>query len=359
MTEPPCGSEPPWEPPPRDTITPVPMPDCPQMRPILQFLGQFPNLNCPEWFDRDDLGLIDSYCYYDSVIWFSLLNIGDEMPMIMLIEAGWHGGPSRLYRYIGGEYQLLSFRFGIGEYRTSGFPRGLSFFTNTSGRLVAFSVYSMYDGTPPRAYFVNFDSPTYFTFTTITIAGVGTGYDYHTPDLQIIRSLGLTQLHIAFNFVREVRRLSDEVRGYAHAEPSYWASFNFLNNSTLAELIASGIIAADITHLFIINSDITNTDALAKLVYLEHIIIYSDHLYCLHGLSVLNNLRILEIATVFDASNWSAAPRGVLTDLTPLHNLTQLEYLAISGKLFPNEVLDALRAALPNTEIHIWVHDAS
>ncbi|NLI20940.1 MAG: leucine-rich repeat domain-containing protein [Clostridiales bacterium] len=91
--------------------------------------------------------------------------------------------------------------------------------------------------------------------------------------------------------------------------------------------------------LILADNRITDLSRLAELGDLEYLELFMNHIADLAPLSGLAKLKDLNLA------------HNEIADLTPLYSLTQLERLWISVNPVTAEQIDALRAALPDTEI--------
>jgi len=385
-TEPPLVTEPPSQPPlpewpplaplePLEHITPPPRPvPPPQTFPeyryqiMLEFLSRFPNLHNHSLFCCDDCGLpntINHECYYERVARYNILNIGDDMPAILTIEFGWHWGPTRLYRFVEGEYRLVEFRFDDGEFRTYWFPMRLGFYVNESESLIAFLHTDTYSWLPPRAYYVNFNSATRISFERIPLSYDFHYYmcccDTHVRDDEFRAELGISPLYFPIYVGRTIRRLTHEMR---EIEFECWGlHFSGVTDETLARMIANGEIPLDIGELHI-HGYITNTDALFWFEDLTRLTIFSEYLTCLRGLVNMRNLTELDIR---EANAPDLRPLSYLENLVRLllmnSNISDLRPLAYSTNLrqlwLSHNQIEDLRplANLTNLETLILNHN--
>jgi len=347
---------PPWEPPPLpdwppllplepiEHITPPPRPGTPpvlrevpqsHLQIMLDFLSRFPNLYREGWDCCSECctGDVDFECYYDPVRGYSLFNIGDDIPAIVLWQVGPHWDPPRrLYRFVDGEYQLVYIRDKDDEYSYQWFPTWLQFHTNQDGRLIAFEWTNEMYASPPRAYYADFTSPTRVTFTSIPLGFDPEDYATRPLDAEIIRDLGIRPIRSPYNLSSLSQRLNAATREMHgldelpyHPSDPYRIWIHAVCDTTLAEMIADGVIPLNVRELSIGSSIITNVDMLFWFENLERLTIDSIAITCLRGLVNMRNLTTLSISYGLLSRGDERSPLYDLRPLTYLENLVRLE----------------------------------
>lgn len=134
-----------------------------------------------------------------------------------------------------------------------------------------------------------------------------------------------------------------------------------ITDSQLAQMVSSGEIPADVTHLKLFDNDISDISPLANLVELEGLWIWGNRfgdLTPLSGLTKLTGLwtagrEISDISPISNLTNleYLHLPWASITDISPLYRLTNLKELHLQNNPLTYRVVNELRKALPNCEI--------
>lgn len=137
-----------------------------------------------------------------------------------------------------------------------------------------------------------------------------------------------------------------------------------ITNERLAEMVASGEIPWNVTHLFLSGNEISDLTPLSKLTNLQELSLVENRVTDLTPLSNLTNLQSLNLSKnqITDISSIANLTKlggnfgalnlkdNQITDLTPLSGLKDLQWLSLGGN--PIEDITPLET-LPN--LNMWM----
>ncbi|MCL2425984.1 MAG: leucine-rich repeat domain-containing protein [Oscillospiraceae bacterium] len=132
-----------------------------------------------------------------------------------------------------------------------------------------------------------------------------------------------TSIYYNDNYNDEIQYTPDVVTVYLHS--------NHITNERLAEMVESGEIPAEVTHLVLASNYITNLSPLSSLTNLVDLNLWGNEITDLSPLSNLTNITHLNL--------WG----NQFYDLSPIANLTNLVDLAVGDNLNFNGDLSVLR----------------